>query len=277
MISNPELEAVAIVSPSPLHVKHITQALNAGLHVFADKPLGVTEEECKEAEKAVEAHRDLVFMLGFMRRYDPSYAYAKKLIEEGKIGRPYLAKFTSLDPVADIQGAIRFAPTSGGIFIDMAVHDVDLARWFLGGEPREIYAAGGAFVFDEFEAFGDSDNACALMKFDNNAMAMFHVGRVAAHGYHVETEIIGSKGSLRIAAEPRKNMCTIFDSTGVVNECSQNFQERFAEAYLAEMKEFVNCILQERQPDITVYDGTKNTAAGIAATRALKEGIIVRL
>ena len=277
MIQNKELEAVAIVSPSPLHVQHIKAGLEAGLHVFTDKPLGVTIEECKEAEKAVEAHPDQVFMLGFMRRYDPSYAYAKKLIDEGKIGRPYMAKFASLDPEVNVQGAIKFAPTSGGIFIDMAVHDIDLARWFLEGEVEEVYAMGGAFVHPEFAEFGDSDNACAMMRFDNNSMALFHAGRDAAHGYHVETEIIGEKGSLRIAAEPRKNLCTIFDNTGVVNECSQNFQERFAEAYLLEMREFIDCILEKRQPDITVYDGTKDTEVAFAATKSLKEKAIVKL
>lgn len=277
MIKNKEIEAVAIVSPSPLHVKHIKAALMEGLHVFVDKPLGVTIEECREAEKIVEKHKNQVFMLGFMRRYDPSYVYAKKLIDQGKIGRPYLAKFSSLDPESNVEGAIKFAPTSGGIFIDMAVHDIDLARWFLGAEVEEVYAMGGAFVHKEFEDFGDSDNACAMMKFKNNSMALFHAGRDAAHGYHVETEIIGEKGSLRIAAEPRKNLCTIFDNTGILNECSQNFQERFSEAYLLEMKEFFNCIIEKRQPEISVYDGTKDTEVAFAATRSLKEKIIVKL
>lgn len=277
MIRNKELEAVAILSPSPNHVEHIIAALEAGLHVFVDKPLGVNVEECRLAEKAVEKHADQVFMIGFMRRYDPSYAYAKKLIEQGKIGKPFLLKLTSVDPEHAIEGAIRFGATSGGIFIDMMVHDFDLARWFLGQEVKQITAIGGAFVHEEFASYQDADNAAALIKFEDGAMAICHAGRNAAHGYHVETEIVGTKGSLRIAAEPRKNLCTIFDQTGVVNECSQNFQERFAEAYRIEMQEFIDCILENRRPDVTVYDGTKNTEVAFAATKAFRENSTVTL
>ncbi|MCT4593867.1 MAG: inositol 2-dehydrogenase [Anaeromicrobium sp.] len=277
MIKNEELEAVAVLSPSPFHVKQIVSALDAGLHVFVDKPLGVTVEECREAEKAVERNEDKVFMVGFMRRYDPSYAYAKKLIDEGRIGKPFLIKCTSCDPEHTIDGAIRFAATSGGLFIDMAVHDIDLARWYLGSEVDQIYAIGGSYVHEEFAKYGDGDNVCSLMKFKDNSMALFYAGRDAAHGYQVETEIVGTKGSLRIAAEPAKNMCKIFDNNGVVSECSQSFQERFSEAYVIEMQEFINCIVEERKPDITVYDGTKNTEVAFAATKAFQENIVVQL
>lgn len=277
MIANKELDAIAVLSPSPYHVEQIISALDAGLHVFVDKPLGVNVEECKQAEKAVEAHPDKVFMIGFMRRYDPSYAYAKEQIKKGKIGTPFLIRCASIDPENTIKDAIRFGATSGGLFIDITVHDIDLARWFLDQEVSQIYAIGGSYVHEEFGAYGDGDNVCALMKFKNNTMAMFHTGRNAAHGYHVETEIVGTKGTLRIAAEPRKNLCTIYDENGVVNECSQNFQERFAEAYRLEMQEFIDCIIEGRKPDITVYDGTKNTEIAFAATKAFRENIVIDL
>lgn len=277
MIKNKELDAVAILSPSPYHTEHIKMALEAGLHVFVDKPLGINVEECKMSETVVAAHPDQVFMIGFMRRYDPSYKYAKQLIEQGKIGKPFLVKLTSCDPEHTIDGAIRFGATSGGMFIDMTVHDIDLARWFLEDEAEEVYAIGGSFVHKEFEGYNDADNTLALMRFQNGGMAMFHSGRNAAHGYQVETEIVGPLGSLRIAAEPRKNLCTIFDQTGVVNECSQSFQERFAEAYLEEMKEFVDCIITNKKPGITVQDGTMNTKVAFAATQSFHEKRIVKL
>lgn len=277
MLENKELEAVAILSPSGLHVQHLKQAFDAGLHVFMDKPLGVTVEECKEAEKIIEAHPDLVFLLGFMRRYDPSYAYAKELIKSGKIGTPYMVKLTGCDPIHAIEGAIKFAPTSGGIYLDMSVHEIDLARWFLESEVSEIYAIGGSFVRKEFGEFGDCDNACALMKFENGTIAQLHVGRAAPHGYQVETEIIGTKGSLRVGIEPIKNLCQILDETGIVKECSQGFPERFKEAYLGEMKAFVQHILEDTRPELTVYDGTQTSAVGYAATEALRSGNIVKL
>ena len=147
-----DLDAVAIVTTSGMHAKQIESALARGKHVFCEKPLGVTLEECREAEKAVEAHPDLVFFLGFMRRYDPSYAYAKKKIAEGAIGKPYLVKATGIDPESAVEGAIRFAPTSGGLFIDMASHDADLMRWFLGAEAKEVYALGSTFKHPELAA-----------------------------------------------------------------------------------------------------------------------------
>lgn len=277
MIKNKDLEAVAILSPSPYHTEHIDLALKAGLHVFVDKPLGINVEECMMSEKAVKEHPDQIFMIGYMRRYDPSYKYAKELIKKGKIGKPFLIKLTSCDPEHTIEGAIRFGANSGGLFIDMTVHDIDLARWFLEDEAKTVYAIGGSFVHKEFDGYNDADNALALMQFQNGGMAMFHSGRNAANGYQVETEIVGPLGSLRIAAEPRKNLCTIFDQTGIVAECSQGFQERFAEAYLEEMKEFVRCIISGEKPGVTVEDGTMNTLVAFAATQSFHENRVIEI
>ncbi|MDX9801297.1 MAG: Gfo/Idh/MocA family oxidoreductase, partial [Spirochaetia bacterium] len=200
MIKLKELDAVVIVSPSALHTGQIASALDAGLHVFSEKPLGVTVDECKTAEKAVEKHQDKVFMLGFMRRFDESYMYAKKKVEAGEIGKVVLFRSYSQDPEKFINGAIAFAPHSGGQFLDMAVHDIDLARWFIGEEPETVYAIGGCYAYPEFAKSNDGDNVSCLMKFKNDSMAFLFAGRTAPHGYNVETEIIGTKGTLRIAS-----------------------------------------------------------------------------
>lgn len=145
MLEKADIDAVAIVTTSSEHCWQIEAALDAGKHVFTDKPLGVDLEQCKLAEAAVERHPDQVFFLGFMRRYDSSYAYAKKKIQEGAIGKPYMVKAIGIDPEALVEGSIKFAATSGGIFIDMAIHDIDLMRWFLEDEPTEVYALGATF------------------------------------------------------------------------------------------------------------------------------------
>ena len=199
MLEKADIDAVAIVTTSGEHCWQIAAALDAGKHVFSDKPLGVTVEECKLAEEAVERHPELAFFLGFMRRFDPSYAYAKKKIEEGAIGTPYMVKATGIDPEALVEGAIKFAATSGGIFIDMAIHDIDLMRWFLGSDPVEVYATGATFKHPEFKEAGDDETGVAMYRCENGALGFVHVGRTAAHGYHVETEIIGTEGSLRIS------------------------------------------------------------------------------
>lgn len=232
--------------------------------------MGVTIEECKLAQAAVERHPELVFFLGFMRRFDPSYAYAKKKIEEGAIGTPYMVKATGIDPEALVQGAIKFAATSGGIFIDMAIHDIDLMRWFLGSDPTEVYALGATFKHQEFKEAGDDETGAAMYKCENGALGVIHVGRTAAHGYHVETEIIGTEGSLRISPVPEKNLCMIYDKNGAVTECVSGFPERFATAYQLEMEEFIDCVMNGRKPEVTVYDGTKSTQIGFATTEAWK-------
>lgn len=277
MIQNQELDAIAITSPSHLHTLQIAQALEQGLHVFSEKPLGTTVEECRIAEAAVEKHPELVFMLGFMRRYDPSYAYARKMVVAGKIGKPILFRGYSQDPETAIKGAIAYAGHSGGQFIDMAVHDIDLARWFMASDPKTIFAIGGCYAHPEFGQFKDGDNVSALMHLQNDSMAFLFAGRTAPHGYNVETEIVGTKGTLRIASVPQKNMVEILDEHGVRKECSQDFIERFGEAYLNEMNEFISCINEGRKPEVTVYDGTKCTEIAYKCKEAFESNELVRM
>ncbi len=276
MLKDRSLDAIFLCTPSGLHVAQIEAGLKARFHVFSEKPLGVTVAECEHAEKVVAAHPNQVFMLGFMRRYDESYAYAKRLIDEGRIGTPFMVRAYGLDPEALVAGAIKFAPTSGGIFLDMAVHDIDLANWYLGGTPESVWAIGGSYVHPEFGAIGDCDNACAMFQYKNGGMAFLYVGRTAAHGYHIETEIIGSNGSLRISPVPQKNLVQLFNSDGVLQECVGGFLERFETAYLNELHEFVNCIRQGRQPDVRVTDGTAATRIAFAATESYRERTIVK-
>lgn len=275
MLKNKELDAVFIATSSTVHCKQIEQALDAGFHVFSEKPLGVNLEEVRRAKTIVEKHSDKMFMLGFMRRYDTSYAYAKKKIEEGVIGKPFLIRCYGLDPLKSVKGAIKFAEKSGGLFLDMAIHDIDLARWYLGSEANSIYAVGGCYVCPEFEKYNDADNGAALIQFKNGAIGMLYAGRTCAHGYHIETEIIGTKGSLRIGTVPQKNLVTVFDDNGAVQECVSGFLERFDQAYLAETQEFVNCIIQNRKPDVVVNDGVKSTEIAYACKESFENNKLI--
>ncbi|MDR2768892.1 MAG: inositol 2-dehydrogenase [Treponema sp.] len=276
MIACKDIDAVVLASPSALHTGQIAAALAAGKHVFSEKPLGVNVAECKEAEKAVEAHRDMVFMLGFMRRFDESYQYAHDKVAAGEIGKPILFRSYSQDPEKFIAGAIAFAPHSGGQFLDMAVHDIDLARWFVGSEPATVYAVGGCYAHDEFAASRDGDNVSCLMKFKNDCMVFLFAGRTAPHGYNVETEIIGTRGILRIASVPQKNLVEVLDGGGVRRECSQNFLERFDSAYVNELQEFVNCIIEKRKPAVTVYDGTRVSEIAYTCKAAFESGELIK-
>jgi myo-inositol 2-dehydrogenase/D-chiro-inositol 1-dehydrogenase len=277
MIACKDIDAVVLVSPSALHTGQIKAALDAGKHVFSEKPLGVSVAECKDAEKAVEAHPGLVFLLGFMRRFDESYKYAHDKVAAGEIGKPVLFRSYSQDPEKFIAGSIAFAPHSGGEFLDMAVHDIDLARWFTGSEPETVYAIGGCYAHPEFAAYKDGDNVSCLMKFKNETMVFLFAGRTAPHGYNVETEIIGTKGILRIASVPQKNLVEILDEHGVRKECSENFLERFDAAYVNEVQEFVNCINEERKPEVTVYDGTRVSEIAYTCKTAFEQGVLLKL
>ena len=275
MIASPDIDAVVLASPSGLHTGQIAAALDAGKHVFSEKPLGITIEECRIAEKAVEAHPDMVFMLGFMRRFDESYRYAYRKVKAGEIGKPILFRSYSQDPEKFIDGAIAFAEHSGGQFLDMAVHDIDLARWFTGSEPRTVYAAGGCYAHQEFARYGDGDNVSCLMKFADDCMVFLFAGRTAPHGYNVETEIIGTEGILRIASVPQKNLVEILDTSGVRRECSENFLERFETAYLNEIQEFVECIVMDRKPEVSVYDGTRVSEIAHACKASFETGELI--
>lgn len=277
MLNNRELDAIVVASSSSEHCKHIESALDAGFHVFSEKPLGLTVDECSHIEKVVEKHSDKVFMLGFMRRYDDSYAYAKQKIEEGSIGKPVYIRCYGQDPLKAIEGAIAFAEKSGGIFLDMAIHDFDLARWYLNSEAQSVLAMGDCYLYDEFKKYQDVDNGAVMIQFQNGAMAQIFVSRTCAHGYHIETEIIGTKGSLRIGTTPVKNLVTVFNETGAVKECVSGFLERFEQAYLNELQEFFNCLREKRKPSVTVYDGTNSTKIAYAATKSFRQNKLVTL
>ncbi|OBY77229.1 inositol 2-dehydrogenase [Paenibacillus sp. KS1] len=279
MLRNQELDAIFIASPSSYHCEQIEQALEAGFHVFSEKPLGLYMEEALRVQKAVRKHPNQVFMLGFMRRYDRSYAYAKKQIEAGAIGVPVLIRCYGIDPTQAMPGFMQFAKSnySGGLFLDMAIHDLDLARWYLGVEAERVWAIGGSHRYTELAELNDAETGAALVQFAGNKMGIFVAGRNCAHGYHIETEIIGTQGSLRIGTVPEKNQVMILDDRGVVRECANGFLERFEQAYMDEAVEFVQAILEGRQPKVTVEDGVLSTALGYACKESFESGQLVNV
>ncbi len=271
MVDEADIEAVVIVSSSPEHCWMIEYALDAGKHVFTDKPLGCSLEECSALRLPLNVTRtrssSLALCAATIRHAD-----AKAQINAGRIGKPYLVKATGLDPEALVESCIKFSKTSGGIFIDAASHDIDLMRWFLGGEVTEVYAAGTNFKHPEFAENGDTETGMAMLKFDNGTVAFLHVGRTAPHGYHTETEIVGTEAHIRVAGVPWKDRVMVYDQYGARQEIVENFPQRFAEAYLLEMVDFIDCIQKDRKPELTVYDGTKATLVTYAITDSFHSG-----
>lgn len=277
MLQNEALEALVIASSSGEHGLHIRKGLEAGLHVFCEKPLGINLKDCQEAEAVVAQCPNQVFMLGFMRRYDASYQYAYQKIKEGYVGKVILFRSYSIDPVQSIAGTLAYLPHSAGQFMDMSVHDIDLACWMLDSKPKSIFAMGGCFAYNDFAQYKDGDNVATLMQFENEAMVFLYAGRGAPHGYHIETEIVGTKATLRVGSVPQKNLVELIDDRGIRRACVQDFPERFGQAFLTEMQEFIQCIFQNRQPMVTVQDGIKATLIAELATKAFQKKELIKI
>mgnify|MGYP000527728407 CR=1 FL=1 len=259
LVNNPEVDAIVVATGADAHKAPCLAACKAKKHIFCEKPLADTVEKCKEAEAIIAAHPELTFMLGFMRRYDHSYQVAKEKMENGDIGDVILVRCYSQDPISIIEGTLEYAPRSGGQFIDMSIHDFDLIRWLTGSEVKELWATGGCYEFKQYKDWDDGGNVSGLMKMENDAMAFFFAGRAAAHGSHVETEIVGTRGTLRIASVPTDSLVEVMSQHGVCRECYQDFITRWHDAYITEIEEFCDCVATGRKATPGVIDGTQST------------------
>jgi len=257
MLKNQEIDAIVIATGADAHREQCVKASRARKHIFCEKPLAKTVEDCKEIEAEVAKNQGKLFTVGFMRRFDPSYTEAMRKIREGAIGTPILFRGVSLDPASVLESHLEGVKEGLYVpwFIEMGSHDTDLARWFLSGEPVECFASGGAYVCTQLAEYDDYDNGFSLTRFDNHTTAYIQVGRTATCS-HVESEIVGTKGTLRVNSVPRKNYISQFTDEGILEECQESFLERWETAFYKEIENFTNCILENRQPEITAKDGT---------------------
>ena len=225
MLSEADLDAVYIISSTDKHAEHFMAALDAGLHVFCEKPLALDVAACEKVEAHASMRPDQLAVVGFVRRFDPSYAYAKKKVDDGAIGTPFFVKSQTVDMDEQAPFQAEFVKTSGGIFHDFNVHDIDLVRWFLGSNIETVFATGGAFSHKEFAALNDADNVLATCVLENGTMASLHASRTAFHGHDTFTEVVGTKGTLRIGRPAALNRVEISDQHGVRQECVRTFYE----------------------------------------------------
>ncbi|MCC8405197.1 Gfo/Idh/MocA family oxidoreductase [Paraburkholderia sp. MMS20-SJTN17] len=284
LLADPHVDAVWLVTPSSLHAQQIVDALRAGKHVFCEKPLSLDVAECERvlAEAARYAH--LHATIGFMRRFDPSYRDAFEKVAAGQIGRPFLVRSQTTDQNDNDGFFVRFAATSGGIFLDCTVHDIDVARWLLG-KPRatRVFAAGTVALHEGLREFGDVDNGVAICEFEGGKLAMFYASRTQAHGNDTHSEVIGTAGGLTIGRNPRANRVEIYDASGIRNECTPNFFDRFEDAFLHEARAFVASVqngagIGDAAPrGATLADALEATRIGVALRESLQSGQAVTL
>ncbi|CDG83617.1 Gfo/Idh/MocA family oxidoreductase [Janthinobacterium agaricidamnosum] len=276
LLADPGLDAVFLVTPTSLHADQIIQALHAGKHVFCEKPLSLDLADCLKVEAEAARHPQLVTMIGFVRRFDASYHDAHHKVQQGMIGKPYLIRSQTCDQNDPSGAFMRFAPTSGGIFLDCSVHDIDLARWLLGNPvPKRVYASGSNAIHTGLQAFGDVDNGLATVEFADGGMASFMASRTMAHGHETLTEVFGTAGRLSVGSNPRLNRVEISDVHGVRNECTPDFYARFSDAFLIEAQEFTDAALGLRKLSLTLNDATEATRLGLAMTQAMREKRVI--
>ena len=227
--------------------------------------------------EAVKKHPDLVSCVGFVRRYDESYMDAKKTIEKNKIGDPFFVRSQTVDKDTWAPFQVDYVKSGGGIFHDFNVHDADLARWFIGSEVKKVWSLGGAFRFKEFGDLNDADNTFAFCEFENGKMALLGASRTSSYGHDTFTEIIGTLGKLTVGNPPFKNRLQISDKNGYRYECNETFYDRFKDAFLTQIHDFINSILNKKQNQCTLSNARKATMITTAMTESFKTKKIVEL
>lgn len=277
MLGQIDLDAVFVVSSTDQHAHHIVQALEAGCHVFSEKPLSISIAECKRVEGVAAQYPEQIAMVGFNRRFDPSYAYAKQQIEKGLIGKPFRVHSQTVDKDTVSAFQIQYVKNSGGIFHDFNVHDIDLARWFLGSEIKTVFSTGGAYKYPAFADAGDADNVLTTCVLENGTHATIVASRTAMHGHDTYTEVVGTEGSLRIGRPAGKNRVEIYDRYGVRKECVETFYERFEEAFRLQAAAFVECVKTGSPAPISLRDATEATRAAEAFTESFETGKLVEI
>lgn len=273
LFADPDIDAVWLVTPTSLHATQIIAALRAGKHVFCEKPLSLDLAECDAVIEEYARHPHLHVMIGFVRRFDPSYRDAFDQVAHGAIGRPFMVRSQTCD-MNDPNGFfVRFAPTSGGLFLDCSVHDIDLARWLLGNpKAKRVYASGTIAIHEGLRACNDIDNGVGTIEFEDGRLAVLYASRTMAHGHDTQTEVIGTKGALSVGRNPRLNRVEIADVHGMRNVCTPTFFERFEDAFLREARAFVGLLREGTQTGLTLDDAREATRIGVALRRAFEEG-----
>ena len=214
------------------------------------------------------------FQMGFMRRFDKGYVAAKSKIDEGLIGTPVVFKSSSRDPYRPSLEYLDPAH-SGGLFIDCGIHDLDLARWYMG-EIASVYSIGGTLAYPEMKGIGDIDNAVTSLYFTSGALGVVDLSRNGVYGYDIRTEILGTEGTLKIGYL-RETPILVMTKDGITHDTVPYFTERFEQAYITQLQDFVENVLQGKPPAVSCADGVAALQASAAATLSFKENRPVKI
>lgn len=273
LLAVPGVEAVVICSPTDTHADYVVKAATAGKQIFCEKPLDLSLERVQEVLKIVE-ECGVKLMLGFNRRFDPEFKKIRQLITNGAVGDPQIIKITSRDPGPP---PISYIKASGGMFLDMTIHDFDMARYISGKEVKEVFAKGTVKVDPEIGYAGDIDTAVIILTFEDETMAVIDNCRKAMYGYDQRLEVFGSKGMAQ-AENNFPNNHKLYTESGVSGDLPLHFfLERYDASYNQEIREFIDALLINGEMPVCGKDGLLSIAIGLAAKKSVVEGRPIKL
>jgi len=273
IMDDPSIDAVVICSSTDTHADLVVAAAERGKHVFCEKPIDLSVAKVRRALAAVE-RAGVKLQVGFNRRFDHNFRRARELVQSGALGEPHLVRITSRDPAPP---PLAYVKVSGGLFLDMTIHDFDMARYLTGSEVVEVYAQGAVLVDPAIGEAGDVDTAVVTLVFASGALGMIDNSRKAAYGYDQRVEVFGSKGSAACSNDtPSSVVLSAVD--GVHSDKPLHFfLERYRQAFVDEMKAFFAALASGGPTPVGGQDGLAPILIGLAARRSVAEHRPVRI
>lgn len=273
MLSDSEIDAVLICSSTDTHADIAIEAAQAGKHIFCEKPVDLTPEKVRAVIDA-QKKAGVKLQVGFNRRFDHNFAKVKAMVKNGDIGEVHIIKITSRDPAPPPS---EYSAVSGGMFLDMTIHDFDMARFLAGSEITEVYANATCLVDPAIGEAGDVDTAVISLKFANGAVGVIDNSRKAAYGYDQRIEVFGSKGAA-VAANDTETNVTFMGENGVISDKPLYFfLERYMQSFRDEMLQFVDAVLNDKPTPTNVEDGLYSILVALAAKKSVAEGRPVKI
>ena len=273
IFSNTEVEAVLICSPTDTHFQYIIEAAKAGKHIFCEKPIDLSLDKIQTILDTVEK-TGVKLMVGFNRRFDPNFSKVQQMVKNGKIGNPHILKITSHDPAPP---PAEYVAVSGGMFLDMTIHDFDMARFIVDSEVVEVYAKANVLVDPAIGKAGDVDTAITTLFFENGAIGTIVNSRKAVYGYDQRLEIFGSEGMVN-ADNNKHDSHTYYNAEGSHSALPLDFfMDRYTESYAIEIEAFVDAVVNNAEIPATGKDGLMSVAVGLAAKKSVAENRPIKL
>ena len=268
LLDDPEIDAILIGSPSAEHAPQMIECAEAGKHIFCEKPIALDPEIIRNALAEVDKS-GVKLQVGFNRRFDPNFAAVQQQVASGALGAPHIIRITSRDPAPP---PAEYVAGSGGMFLDMTIHDFDMARFLSGSEVSEVHAYGTVLVDPEIGKAGDIDTAVISLKFANGALGIIENSRKAVYGYDQRVEVFGAKGVAMADNNTPTSMIVLNESGTIRDKPLYFFLERYKTAFVSEMQAFVDAIREDKPTLVSGKDGLVPVLIAMAAKESLKTG-----